>query len=213
MKANPELYHQHRAAENERNKKKHRETRGDEAVLHNRELQKIHLQKYRERLKEKDQLDQRPKTPQTRKKLSTVRRKNKERKQLQKKNMSRNKKSAINKKRRDAAKRPKKTASVKGQCTTTALPQPNTTTSSQPSTSSGSAALRTASCRFRKRFPSSLPTAPPTRAHVIAAGLQAVSPTTKKAVNSKLGIVSPKSKRRLDLDSQVNMSLKDQLKM
>lgn len=67
MKANPELYHQHRAAENERNKK-HRETRGDEAVLHNRELQKIRLQKYRERLKEKDQLDQRPKTPQTRKK-------------------------------------------------------------------------------------------------------------------------------------------------
>lgn len=67
MNANPELYHQHRAAENEWNKK-YRETRGDEAVLHNRELQKIRLQKYRERLKEKDQLDQRPKTPQTRKK-------------------------------------------------------------------------------------------------------------------------------------------------
>ena len=97
MKANPELYHQHRAAENERNKK-HRETRGDEAVLHNRELQKIQQQKYRERLKEKDQLEQRSKTPQTQKSLSTVRQKNRERKQLQRENMSHNKKSAINKK-------------------------------------------------------------------------------------------------------------------
>ena len=34
---------------------------------------------------------------------------------------------------------------------------------------------------------------------------------TKNAVNSKLSIGSPKSKRRLDLYSQVNMSLKDQL--
>ena len=129
--------------------------------------------------------------------------------------MSHNKKSAINKKPRDAyaAKQSKKTASVTGQCTTTALPQPNTTTFSQPSTSSGSAALRTASSGFRKRFLSSLPTAPSTRAHAIAAGLQAVSPATKKAVNSELGIVSPKSKRRLDLDSQVNMFLKDQLEM
>lgn len=97
VNANPELYHQHRAAENEWNKK-YRETRGDEAVLHNRELQKIQQQKYRERLKEKDQLEQRSKTPQTQKSLSTVRQKNRERKQLQRENMSHNKKSAINKK-------------------------------------------------------------------------------------------------------------------
>ena len=213
VNANPELYHQHRAAENERNKK-YRETRGDEAVLHNRELQKIQQQKYRERLKEKDQLEQRPKTPQTQKNLLTVRQKNRERKQLQRENMSHNKKSAINKKRREAyaAKQSKKTASVKKQCIITALPQPNMT-SSQPSTSSGSAALWTTSSRFRKKFLSSLPAALSTQAHLIAAGLQALSPTTKNAVNSKLGIVSPKSKRQLDLDSQVNMSLKDQLEL
>ena len=213
MKANQELYHQHRAAENEQNKK-YRETRGDKAVLHNRELQKIQQRKYGERLKEKDQLEQRPKTPQTQKNLSTVRQKNRERKQLQRENMSHNKKSAINKKRREAyaAKQSKKTASVKKQCIITALPQPNMT-SSQPSTSSGGAALWTASSRFRKKFLSSLPAALSTRAHLIAAGLQALSPTTKNAVNSKLGIVSSKSKRQLDLDSQVNMSLKDQLEL
>ena len=40
------------------------ETRNDEAVLHNRELQRIRQQKYQGRLKEKDQPEQRPKTPQ-----------------------------------------------------------------------------------------------------------------------------------------------------
>ena len=83
----------------------------------------------------------------------------------------------------------------------------------QPSTGSGSAALRTASCRFRKKFLSSLPAASSTQAHVIAAGLQTLSPTTKRAVNSKLGIMSPKSKHRLDLDSQISVSLKDQLEI
>lgn len=79
VKANPELYHQHRTAKNERNKKC-METRSDEAVLHNRALQRIRQQKYQERLKEKDQFEQRPETLQTRKNLSTVRRKNRERK-------------------------------------------------------------------------------------------------------------------------------------
>lgn len=83
----------------------------------------------------------------------------------------------------------------------------------QPSTGSGSVALRTASSRFRKKFLSSLPAAPSTQAHVIAAGLQTLSPTTKRAVNSKLGIMSPKSKHRLDLDSQISASLKDHLEI
>ena len=195
VKANPELYHQHRAAENERNKK-YMETRNDEAVLHNRELQRIRQQKYQGRLKEKDQPEQRPKTPQTRKKLSDIKTGKENDSRAKMGGVTRGQQSTRNEEMPMLRSGPRRQPQWKDRSRHSVPHQQ--LIAPQPSTGSGSAALRTASSRFRRKFLSSLPAASSTQAHVIAAGLQTLSPTTKRAVNSKLGIMSPKSKHRLD---------------
>ena len=57
----------------------------------------------------------------------------------------------------------------------------------------------------------SLPAVPSVRTEVLAAGIQALSPTSKRAVNNRLGICSPNSKKKLDFDQNIAASFREQL--
>ena len=57
-------------------------------------------------------------------------------------------------------------------------------------------AQRIANSRFKKVLLGSLPAGPSVRAEVLAAGIQALSPTSKRAVNNRLGICSPNSRKK-----------------
>ncbi|KAK2154888.1 hypothetical protein LSH36_255g05052 [Paralvinella palmiformis] len=62
---------------------------------------------------------------------------------------------------------------------------------------------RVTNCRFKQLLFDSLPANLSVRAEFLTAGIQALSPTSKSAVNRRLGIYSPNSKRRLEFDSSI----------
>lgn len=206
IKADAETYRLFRKEENERNRE-YRSRRTEEALQRNRELQRERQKKYRQKLKEEGHESKR--TPRTRKSAEETRKMEREKKRAQRAAMSHNKRTAINKKRRDAYAL-KKAAKEKP---TPLLPSTSSTSESAGDKSSvSSGALRTARSRFCRKFLEDLPTQPAVRAEVISAGLSALSPVSKRAVHDKLGIMSPKAKRRLDLDTMAAVAIKEQLK-
>ena len=221
IKDNPALYKFIRAQETLRNQE-YRMNRSDEAILRNRELQKLRQRKYRGKLKERQQVEKR--TPKTRHNLEQERKQWAEEKRVQRAKMSHQKRAAMNRKRRDAYAAKKKvppspqpsTSLPQPTIATLDLPQPSLSLSSQPSTSancSGSSgnAVRAAKARFRKKFLHSLPSNPNIRVEAISAALQALSPITKRCLNAKLGVLSPKAKRQLELDFQISNAVKERI--
>lgn len=73
------------------------------------------------------------------------------------------------------------------------------------------AAQRGANSRFRKKLLQSLPSGASERAEVLAAGIESLSPATKKAVNPRLGILSPNAKCKLNFSRSITSSFQELL--
>ena len=186
--------------------REYREKMTPEAIERNRGLQRIRQNRYREKLKE-EQRDTAP-AKRTRKVVKESRQKNTERKRLERANMSQQKRTAVNKKRREAY-AAKKQSKMAPTCSPDLPPLPSTSPSVPVSIDN--AAMRTAKSRFKKAFLKSLPGNCVARAEVVSAAIGALTPHTKKAVNEKLGTMSPKAKRKLDLDSKIADAIKAKL--
>ena len=220
VKDNPGLYKLVRAEETRRNQE-YRKNRSHEAVLRNRELQKLRQRRYREKLKERQQKEKR--APKTQRTLEQKRNQRAEEKRVHKANMSHQKRAAINRKRREACAAKKKAppspqpgTSLQQPTSTTPtldLQQPDLSLAPQPGTSASCSsssrnAVRTAKTRFKK-FLHSLPSNPNMRAEIISACLQTLSPTSKRCINAKLGILSPKAKCQLEFGFQISNAVKE----
>ena len=119
--------------------------------------------------------------------------------------MSRQKKTSEKKRRREAY-------AAKKSASTSKVSVPSTSmAASQVQEKRTTSAQRVANSCFKKVLLRSLPAGPSVRAEVLAAGIQALSPTSKRAVNNRLGICSPNSKKKLDFDQNISASFREQL--
>jgi len=205
-KENPEVYRKYRKLETAR-KINYMARRSEIVIQHNKELQLIRQQKYRNRVKKRKAFIE---SLSTRKLTEQVRRINREKKRRQRASMHPLKKLSINKKGRELYKANKENGSRTPVTQSSGTPSTSDPVSSEGSSLS-SGAMRTAKSRFRKKFLNSLPVELTARAEVILAGLKALTPHTKQTVNTRLGISSPSCKQKLDFDSSVATAVKEDM--
>ena len=223
LKQDPRRYEAYRENEIERCRQ-YRQRRTEEAVIRDRELSRLRQIEYRKRKKEEGVANL-AKT-RTRKKTSGLREKWADQQRKHRANLSQEEKDEINRKRREAYARKKhqnppistisSSPKPSQQPILFETPSPSQSSSTQsPSSVRSDSSIRQAKSRFRQRFKASLPGDKTIRAEVLSDGinheLKLLSPNSKKIVQDKLGIISPTSRKKLDLSKTVASAVKKQI--
>ncbi|XP_061908965.1 uncharacterized protein LOC133653561 isoform X2 [Entelurus aequoreus] len=222
IKKDSEQYNIFRQHENFRNRL-YRERRSEEAIVRDRELARVRAQRYRERKKDNPSNEPRK----TRKAAEKTMTDNCNKVKNWRANLSDEKKEEIKRKRREAYAAKKKKERTRNSNVNpgpnspqtfsqypsdrSSISQSHTPQDSQsPETPKGGNSVRQARHRFRRQLMKMLPSSRNTRADVLSNGIQMLSPRSRQALDKKIHIISPKSRKKLMICKDVSSAVKRQ---